>query len=219
MVIAWCYYVVSAIFPLMYDPANAVRIESNDSGDRKCYVHFPFSYAYYQLALNFITPLLLVLLINAYMFRFASTAIAFHKISNEDGKNLRSKRFASNYRATKTIAVVVVNVSLCWLTYIVIITRNFACPICYSAVVTYIGKMINCTSIVTNPILYGLLNKSIRKFIFGMYRGCIRGFFRKSSVPLCAIEHHSSHRRAKLTSTTESGLLDDTECDKQTTHV
>ena len=59
--------------------------------------------------------------------------------------------------------VILLNVSLCWMAYIVIIAVNFQC--CYSASATYVGKAINSTSAATNPVLYGLLNASIRKFV------------------------------------------------------
>ena len=79
------------------------------------------------------------------------------------GSSDGDEQFLSNVKAAKTISVIVCNVLLCWLVYIIVVAVNFLGS--YNPYITCAAQMVNSISVASNPVLYGLLNKSTRKII------------------------------------------------------
>jgi hypothetical protein len=61
----------------------------------------------------------------------------------------------------------------CWLTFIVLVVWNILCRICHPREVTWTGNAINYSSVILNPLLYGLLNKKVRKVLWRRYTVCL----------------------------------------------
>ena len=74
-----------------------------------------------------------------------------------------------NFKAAKRIALIVGVCIACWLSYIIVIATNFICG-CNPRELTWIANGINYLSTITNPLLYGLLNKSIHAEILNKLR-------------------------------------------------
>ena len=76
---------------------------------------------------------------------------------------------AVKYKAAKVIMKLVGLVVICWLSYIILSISNVLCDGCHPKEVTWGGSAINYSTVVFNPLLYGLLNKNIRKVLFREY--------------------------------------------------
>lgn len=173
IILSWTYFLLVAFFPLMYDK-NAVQ-----TVDGYCYVNFPMNYIYYQIFFNFLTPLCCVFVMNTLVFRVASKqahTIRRQRSSVVSRSHSKKRTFAANYKAAKTIMILVGNVFVCWLTYIIIVTSYVFCGLCLPREIVWIGNAVNYTSIAVNPIIYGLLNKRIRNIIFRKYGAIIIRF-------------------------------------------
>ena len=89
----------------------------------------------------------------------------------KDGLLIRTRRksklqiqaFKSNLKAAKRIALLVGLFCFCWLTYFLLVVTNVACGICHPRELTWVGNIINYSSTVTHPLLYGILNANIRR--------------------------------------------------------
>ena len=69
-----------------------------------------------------------------------------------------------NIKAAKRIALLVAQCLFCWLFYDIIVLRNVSGY--YSPMITRVGNVINYSSLLLNPLVYGLFNPKIRKIIF-----------------------------------------------------
>lgn len=170
IVISWSYFLLVACFPLMYT-RDAVVAQGG-----RCFIIFPMTYVYYQLFVNFSFPLLCILIMNCLIFRIASQhATCIRKqqgcLATRNSTNTTTttpstskRQFLTNYKAAKTIMILVANVFLCWLTYISIVMLNVFCG-CLTRGAVWVGNAANYTSIAVNPIAYGLMNRRIRNTI------------------------------------------------------
>ena len=83
---------------------------------------------------------------------------------------------SKNLKAAKRVALLVGVFLVCWLSYIVIVASNFICG-CNPRELTWIANVINYSSTAINPVLYGLLNKTIRQEVLRKVRLFLRGLF------------------------------------------
>lgn len=163
--IVWVYTLLVALFPILYDK-NAISVENG-----ACWMSFPWPYIYYTVSANFLLPLLLIIGLNVLLFMVARKHAAI--IQSQVGRTRGSKRgqrlsmfsMLANMKAAKTILLLVGVFLVCWLTFISLATDNLLCNLCHPRELTWIGNCINYSSITLNPILYGLLNRQIRKEI------------------------------------------------------
>ena len=172
LLLSWSYYGIVALFPLMYD-SNASHV-----ADGKCFVSVPLHYVSYQLTVNFFIPLCCIITMNMMIFRTARRhARCIQKQMSSIGNSRRRQRFLTtsvNYKAAKTIMILVGLFLVCWLSYIILVTANIMCDICHPREVTWLGNAINYSSIALNPVLYGLHNKQIRQVIIRQLVGCFK---------------------------------------------
>lgn len=76
---------------------------------------------------------------------------------------IRSMSLMTNLKAAKRIALLVGVFCFCWLTYFFLVVTNIACGICHPRELTWVGNIVNYSTTVTHPLLYGILNTNIRR--------------------------------------------------------
>ena len=162
LIFIWSYTIIVALFPIIMD-RNATVVYNGH-----CHLTFPFAYVIYQLGVNFIFPLLCIIMMNFAIYRVASRHSRvinkqFATSHERKRKNTMMNMLPSNFKAAKHIMVLVTSCITCWLAYIVLVIWNILCHICHPREVTWTGNAINYSSILLNPLLYGLLNKKVRK--------------------------------------------------------
>ena len=177
--VVWCYVLLVALFPVMVNKNAAVV--SNGS----CSFKFPVYYSIFMMIVNFVIPILIICGSNIVLFRIAqkqhrkhtraasrfrqssllpskSKKGVFHNKQMSHLRQIRSVKLTNNIRAAKRIGLLVGVFLFCWLSYIIIVASNFICW-CQQEELTWIANIINYASTAINPILYGLLNKTIRR--------------------------------------------------------
>ncbi|XP_066917042.1 probable G-protein coupled receptor No18 [Clytia hemisphaerica] len=82
-----------------------------------------------------------------------------------------------NMRAVKKLALLVGVFLFCWLTYIIIVAKNLSCQMCVARELVWIGNIINYSSSAVNPVLYGLMNSTIRREIKKPFRQLYEKYF------------------------------------------
>lgn len=194
----WTYCGLVALFPIIYFPRGAVVKQGT------CFILFPFHYVTYQIVINFFMPLLFILIMNMMIFRTARrhAQIIERQKSSLLRNTQRQKSFVNrnaskerqikisisllpaNYKAAKTIMILVGVFLVCWLSYIVILTANISCKFCHPRELTWIGNLVNYSSIVFNPVLYGLHNKRIRKVLTRRFVACFKRRYDNESFRL-----------------------------------
>lgn len=177
LIISWSYCGVVALFPFMYN-ISAVHTEGG-----VCYINLPPHYVTYQLVVNFFTPLLCIITMNMLILRTARKhANCIEKQKNSVHVFSSGKRhvssvttfFSANYKAAKTIMILVGMFLVCWLSYIIIVTANVICSQCHPREIIWLGNVINYASLALNPLVYGFHNKQIRKVFIRQFVGCFK---------------------------------------------
>lgn len=173
----WTYYGMVAASPLIYN-SDAIYGQNGI-----CYIRLPPYYITYQIVVNFSLPLICIMIMNLLIYRIArkhSLCIERQKSSLTDSPKRSFHRFSptslftANYKAAKTIMILVGLFLVCWLSYIFIVTANVLCNLCQPREVTWFGNATNYSSIAFNPVLYGLYNKRIRKVITRNITTCFK---------------------------------------------
>jgi hypothetical protein len=188
--VTWCYVLVVALFPMMYDK-NAVSVQNGN-----CLLNLPLGYQIYQLVANFLIPMIFICVVNIILYMVAhkhanktvETMLGtFFDSSEEISNNNISPRkktscivmplsLARNIKAAKRIALLVGVFLVCWLIYIILVATNISCR-CHPRELTWMANIINYSSTAINPVLYGLMNKNIRGEVFKtlkrMRRSCM----------------------------------------------
>lgn len=179
---SWCYIFLVALFPLMYDE-NAVRVIQGN-----CFLMFPVEYQFFQVVLNFLIPIILIMLMYAKLFKISykqanKTARMAIKIGKMDesasssgllvrNENKESKHpirrplgvvssLLRNMKALKRITLLITVLILCWFSYIIIVILNYHC-LCHPRELTWMANVINYSSSVLNPIVYGVFDSTLR---------------------------------------------------------
>ena len=161
LVTAWLYSMIIGCVPIIYDDAAVVT----DNG--ACHLRLTLLYQIYQLVVNFAIPVICILVINVIIFRIAMQSVATtRRLSN--GTLSKEMQMVKKWKRSRTIFTVVANESLCWFSYMIAVAASIACGGCLPLEVPWIMNAINYTSVTTNPLIYGLLNKSVRHHIWNM---------------------------------------------------
>lgn len=178
LIVSWTYFLLVSCFPLMHT-SRAVVVEQGI-----CYLRMHIGYVLYQIFVNFVTPLVVVMAMNCAIYRVAINArkkrAKLAKLGSLKLTSLKRGMIKDNFKTAKTIMVLVGNVSVCWLSYIGLVTVNVLCHVCLPYEAIWVGCVINYTSIASNPLIYGILNTSIRKTIIKIYFR--RSFLRREAA-------------------------------------
>jgi len=175
IVATWTYNLFFALMPLFLSRQAVIVHEGH------CILQYPLAYIYTQLGLNFLTPVIVIACLNIVLFHVASKHAISMKRRSLVGTQHKIRpsmiKLGANLRAAKTVLLLVAVFLVCWLTFIVLGIWNTYCQSCHPRFVTYLGNAINYSSIMLNPILYGLRNSEIRRQIVRtskqvMYRHC-----------------------------------------------
>ena len=75
----------------------------------------------------------------------------------------KSMSLTANLKAAKRIALLVGVFCFCWLTFFFLVVTNVACGVCHPRELTWVGNIVNYSTTVTHPLLYGILNTNIRR--------------------------------------------------------
>jgi hypothetical protein len=110
---------------------------------------------------HFVIPTLIIIWLNCGIFYIAKKAFKARKTFSVKGKDGKEK----NYKLAKMIMIYVANIVICWLVYAVNYGIEVFAPDLLSSAVVFGTNLINRSVIATGPLLYGLLNASIRKVI------------------------------------------------------
>ena len=162
LVVCWIYSILVACYPILKNP-RAVNVIVDDNGRGDCYIVYSMTFQWYVVLVNCLLPNLLILLTNCLLFRMATQSMRSVPCHSGGRKKL------INWRAARTTMAVTSNESLCWLVFILTAIWNTWCGQCHSREVTWSVYALNSTSVVTNPLIYTLLNRQIRKIIVKMY--------------------------------------------------
>lgn len=180
----WGYTLIVALFPMMYSRCAVSVVNGN------CFLWYPIEYQFFQLVVNFLIPIAFIIGVYMKLFLIAyrqanKTAWVAEKLGDEfsctvsltsldikvsksASKNLRKisrhvmSSLSRNIKASKRIALLVGVFLICWLSYIIIVMLNSICH-CHRREVIWIANVINYSSSAINPVLYGLLDKNIRR--------------------------------------------------------
>ena len=180
LILTWSYTLVVALFPMLYSK-NAVVVTNGN-----CFLRFPPGYHMFQVVVNFIIPTMFI--IGVYIKIFAvsykqanKTAWLVAKLgtlhdsltekelnSTSPSIHLQKKvsqsvfsSLSRNIKAAKRIALLIGVFFICWLSYIIIVAMNYFCQ-CHPRELTWIANVINYSSAAINPVLYGLMKRTIR---------------------------------------------------------
>ena len=157
----WLYSIVAGCFPIMYNSSAVVT----DNG--ACHLQLTLPYKLYQLIVNFALPFICILIMDICIFRIAmQSADTARRLSNV--KKKKEVEIGKKWRRTRTIITVVTNESLCWFSYMIAVAASIACGGCLPQEVPWIMNAINYTSVATNPLIYGLLNRSVRPYVWNI---------------------------------------------------
>ena len=168
IIITWSYTLLVALLPFILNP-NAAIVEEGT-----CYTTFPTWYSVYQVVCNFIVPLVCIVGMNLKIFWIAQHhhRIIQHQtihLNIGDKNGHKSKHFTANFKAAKTIMMLVGIFLFCWLTYIVLVILNILCELCLPRELTWTSNAVNYSSIALNPLLYGLRNSDVRRVLLRKY--------------------------------------------------
>ena len=158
----WVYTLLVALSIVINDP-DAVFVYHGI-----CMVYpMPKGYPVFQLVVNFILPMSVIVLLNIRIFAIANKhkgkikKVSVPQMSSESTSMTRFS-IGTNLKAAKRILLLVGVCAVCWLTYIICVAHNMTCGGCHPREVTWITNIINYSSTAINPLLYGMTSKPIR---------------------------------------------------------
>ena len=106
-----------------------------------------------------------------------------------------SAKIGANIKAAKRILLLVGVFVVCWLTYILSVAHNMACNGCHPRELTWMANVVNYSSCAINPMLYGLLNKTVRREawikLHMLIAKCLGRDASRSNIALTLYEHSS----------------------------
>ena len=177
----WVYVFLVGLFPIMYNKEAVMVAHGN------CYLMFPLQYNVFLVSVNFLLPIVFICGVNIVLLliaqkhhrgqasissRLISSSSSSHDSSQRAVKRIpqkKSLKVSNNLKAAKRIALLVGVFLVCWLSYIIIVASNFICW-CNPQELTWIANVINYSCTAINPLLYGLLNKTIRREVCSKLR-------------------------------------------------
>ena len=157
----WLYSIGAGCFPII---ANRSAVVTNNGA---CYILLTLPYKLYQLIVNFSLPFVCIITLDIIIFRIAmQSANTRRRLSNSTLK--KEVEITNSWRRARTIITVVANESLCWFSYMIAVAASIACGGCLPQEVPWIMNAVNYTSVATNPLIYGLLNRSVRHYVWNI---------------------------------------------------
>ena len=217
----WTYTLVTATFPLMYQ-SNAARIEHG-----YCWLKFPIGYQIFQVTANFLIPIVFIIAVYVKLFMISCAhanktartinaigAILLNPMDVADGnskphKCTKPKKLTCcamlyrNLKASKRIALLVGVFLFCWLPFIILLAVNYVC-LCIPREITWLANVINYSSVAINPLLYGFLNKQIRKEVSKKIRRAKQNFQAAHTFTLSRRQTGRKRNMSRQDSTQES---------------
>lgn len=168
LVISWSYTALVALFPFILD-SNSTQVSHG-----MCFVSFPLEYSIYQVFGNFLIPLVCIVGMNIKIFviaqkHFKEIQLQTQHLSVPAATGKGTKHFTANFKAAKTIMMLVGVFLFCWFTYIMMVTINIVCEMCVQRELLWTGNAINYSCVALNPLLYGLRNSDVRKVLVRKY--------------------------------------------------
>ena len=181
---SWFYTSITACLPVM-----GWRNYSTSVANGECQFDFKIGYALFQLCVNFISPLVFIIILNIWILRIARKGLPSRLLSRKSssgtqrilrkssgtsasyrqkqvGRKLSKQVSANspeaNKKAAKIIATLVGVFACCWLPYIVNVTINISCKGCSPREITSATMILVFLNSAINPILYGIYKPQIR---------------------------------------------------------
>lgn len=173
LVFTWTYTLLVALFPVLYFHESPAEVFQG-----RCYTFIPQFYIPYQLSVHFVLPVVIIIVFNIALLIIASKHA--NKIRRQNSY-LSSRQhsttvypklltYLQNVKAAKTMLLVGVFL-VCWLSFIILVSTNISCNECHPRELTWTGSAVNYSSIAFNPLLYGMLNRPIRRELKRSYIG------------------------------------------------
>ena len=172
----WTYVLLVGLFPIMYNRHAVMVVQGN------CFLDLPLGYNIFMLFVNFVIPIVLICGANIVLLSIAQkhcrkqtrrvTLLSHSTMSVSDrigSRSPHSVKLTKNLKAAKRVGLLVGVFLMCWLSYIIVVASNFICW-CNPQELTWIANIVNYSSTAINPILYGLLNNTIRREVRNMLR-------------------------------------------------
>ena len=110
-----------------------------------------------------------IILLNVLIFKKASRGCRLLQASNQKQETY----LRSNMKAAKTILLLVIVFSVCWLPVSSLVLLSLICSGCYPHEISWIVCAINFSSIVINPLTYGFRNGPIKAKLKMIYNKII----------------------------------------------
>ena len=163
VVVIWLYSLLVACYPIITNPHAVIVDETN--GHRECSIRYSFDFQWFLVVVNCLIPLLVIFAANFAVFRIASRSMSTTPCYSSNSAGTICRVRTVNWKAVRTTVIVTTNESLCWLVYIVAVMWNTWCGGCHPKQVTWIVYALNSTSVLTNPVIYGVFNRHIRRVV------------------------------------------------------
>ena len=170
LLVSWTYTVMVASFVVIHNPNSVFVLQG------VCYMYpIPKAYHLFQLIVNFFIPITIIVTINILIFVIANKhgreALRRQRhlqacLNSQVSQNALATSLGANIKAAKRILLLVGVFIVCWLFYILFVVHNFSCGGCHPRELTWMTNVVNYSSCSINPILYGLLNKAVRKEVW-----------------------------------------------------
>ena len=160
VLVGWIYTINAALLPIYTNGVSSISVKNG-----LCYLNFSFSYALYQIFVNFALPVVIMVVLNISLFSITRKYQKQIKKLSMNSESSCSISFLRDLKNAKVILLLVGNFLICWLTFVALASTNLLCHGCHPRALTWFGNAINYSSIVFNPLIYGLTNKLIRKAI------------------------------------------------------
>lgn len=167
--LSWAYVICVSIYPIIYQKDAVIANKGF------CAIDFPRHYFAYELVVNFAIPLVMIIIMNTIIFLISTRHSRIEQITmgtRERDSHVVALTVPSNFMSAKIIMVIVGCCACCWLSFITLAVSNYICGSCHARWVTWLGNAVNFSTVVLNPVLYGLLNSQIRTVIVEMFRRC-----------------------------------------------
>ena len=181
LVVSWSYTLTVALFIVMNNPRSILVYKGI------CMVYpLPKNYHIFQLVVNFIFPMSVIIALNVRLFSIANrhgrnigkvsvpTWTAKLLVPPRRRKSLTACFLGANIKAAKRILLLVGVFAVCWLAYIVSVAHNMSCNGCHPRELTWLANVVNYSSTAINPILYGVMSKVIRQELWNKIKRIVR---------------------------------------------
>lgn len=163
LISTWLYTLLISLAPVMHN-SNILRV-----ADGFCGLNVSIGFTIFHGVLNFLIPIIGILVLNFFIVRIANRHERRIHATIKDRKK-HQKKLLSFRKGAKRIMLLVGVCVFTWVTFIILVIWNTLCNVCHPRELTWIGNAINYSSVSVNPILYGIINTSIRREMWKRFR-------------------------------------------------